>query len=214
MEDHLIEKIRDSGLLGSEGDPLWNGKKHECCDSFIVYKHKKDCSLCTKEIEIIKAIPTNEYIDAAGNLVKFNKYNNKNNTIVAAMYVMYAMYKMGPEGRPRSLSEVGRSYNKSKQTVHYLFKVRGYKLRGRKKSKHILYQGKKYTEQKNGLYKETLGERRYLHKDVWEREKGKIPYKKGVYHKDRNKSNNHISNLECLPLKEIFKRYKHYGKDN
>jgi len=41
-----------------------------------------------------------------------------------------------------------------------------------------------------------------MHRHIWEQYHGKIPTGKVIHHKDGNKKNNEISNLECLTYKE------------
>lgn len=45
----------------------------------------------------------------------------------------------------------------------------------------------------------------YLHRDIWEFHFGKIPKGHHIHHKDGNKSNNDISNLECLSAIDHFR---------
>lgn len=46
-----------------------------------------------------------------------------------------------------------------------------------------------------------------LHRYVWERVNGKIPEGYQIHHIDKNKKNNHISNLELLTAKEHSKKH-------
>lgn len=53
------------------------------------------------------------------------------------------------------------------------------------------WKGKSYPENKDGYFG-------YLHRAVWEFYNGKIPKGYHIHHKDENKKNNQIENLECL----------------
>lgn len=46
-----------------------------------------------------------------------------------------------------------------------------------------------------------------LHRYVWEKENGQIPEGYEIHHRDGNKSNNHISNLELLTAKEHSQKH-------
>lgn len=69
----------------------------------------------------------------------------------------------------------------------------------------VIFNGVRYYKQKNGYYQmaETLkrkrnGVERRLHRAVWKFYNGEIPKGMHVHHKDENKDNNDISNLELL----------------
>ena len=65
----------------------------------------------------------------------------------------------------------------------------------------IIKQGYKWTRQKSGYYQSTTsinGKRKWLHREIYERENGEIKDKYEVHHKDENKDNNEPSNLEIL----------------
>ncbi|MCL6560020.1 MAG: HNH endonuclease [Firmicutes bacterium] len=72
--------------------------------------------------------------------------------------------------------------------------------------KHIYFDGLKFTrDEKTGYYlcsKEVNGSRPRLHRYVWEYYNGKIPEGHEVHHKDEDKENNDISNLELIPNKK------------
>jgi hypothetical protein len=66
------------------------------------------------------------------------------------------------------------------------------------------YEGKKYYISKQGYWTRDEGRGRkrvtiLLHRVVWEKHNGKIPKGFHIHHKDENRLNNEIDNLECLP---------------
>lgn len=78
--------------------------------------------------------------------------------------------------------------------------------------KSAIYDGYKFRQDpKTGYYlsskKTDLGKRERLHCYVWRKHYGIIPKGYQVHHKDHNKSNNDISNLELLTVAEHRKRH-------
>ena len=135
------------------------------------------------------------------NPIRFSKHTNrKNNDVVAAMY---AMYLKGEDGEPKSLAEVGAVYKRSRQAVYDVFKVRGYKLRSKKFKPVVVLDGVRFTTNAQGYFRSTKGKRKLMHIFVWEKYNGRLPKKHGIHHKDLDRSNNKISNLECLSIEEI-----------
>ena len=71
-----------------------------------------------------------------------------------------------------------------------------------KDESHVLYRGVKYI-QRNGYYKRARDFSKdkpcNLHRAVWMDHFGPIPEKHHIHHMDRNRGNNHIENLQCLP---------------
>lgn len=63
---------------------------------------------------------------------------------------------------------------------------------------YIVYKGNKYKKTTEGYYLRT--ER--LHRRIWEDANGEIPPKHHIHHKDGNKSNNSLENLECISEKD------------
>lgn len=106
---------------------------------------------------------------------------------------MYAEYRRG-----FSLSEVGKMFGVTRQSVFGGFKCRGYALRKKKRLPYLSFNGDKFTLRKNGYYGKTYGDRKYMHVAVWEYYKGKIPARHHIHHKDGDTSNNVITNLEVI----------------
>lgn len=78
------------------------------------------------------------------------------------------------------------------------------------KTKYAYFNGYKFTrDDKTGYYlSSTIDGKRYrLHRYIWEYYNGKIPKGYHIHHKDHNKNNNEISNLELLTKEEHSKRH-------
>jgi hypothetical protein len=75
----------------------------------------------------------------------------------------------------------------------------------------ILFKGHVYRSDKNGYYK---GYRGSLHRAIWMAWHGPVPYDCLIHHHDGNPSNNDITNLECVPIRDhikifhLFRKYK------
>lgn len=73
------------------------------------------------------------------------------------------------------------------------------------------FNGIKFTKQKTGYYTVKIdGKTMLLHRYIWEYYNGAIPSGCVIHHKDEDKSNNNIDNLECL-LNEKHSTY--HGKN-
>jgi len=65
--------------------------------------------------------------------------------------------------------------------------------------RYQFFYGKKfYLDQKTGYWISTSAKKIRAHVFVWEYNNGKIPKGFHIHHKDGNKSNNVLSNLECI----------------
>ena len=146
------------------------------------------------------------------NELKYNKHRNRqNNEVVAAMY---AMYQSGEDGKPKSLAEIAKVYRKTRQAVYDMFRSRGYPLRSKKLKGLQVVDGIIFTLDVRGYLRGTYHRRRmFLHTYLWEKHHGPIAKGYGVRHKDRNKSNNDINNLEIYSIFKNEKRQRG-GGDN
>lgn len=63
---------------------------------------------------------------------------------------------------------------------------------------YVFFNGRKYSKQKSGYYQSTTTPRQSLHVAVWEFHFGKVPEGFHIHHRDENKDNNSISNLQLL----------------
>lgn len=95
-----------------------------------------------------------------------------------------------------SLEDVGKMYGMTRQSVHEGFARRGYILRKKKALPFLSFNGEKFTLRNNGYYGKTRGNRQLMHIVVWEHHNGEVKHGYDIHHKDRDKSNNDVSNLE------------------
>lgn len=73
------------------------------------------------------------------------------------------------------------------------------------------FNGIKFTKQKIGYFSATInGKSMHMHRYVWEYYNGTIPKGYVIHHRDEDKSNNDISNLECLPSAQ---HSRYHGKN-
>jgi len=115
---------------------------------------------------------------------------------------MYEFYNQG-----FSLAQVARKYGVTRQSVYGLFKYRNWCLREKTELPYTVFEGSKYTMRNNGYYGKTCGKRTLLHRDVWKWHEGEIPRGYDIHHRDGDKTNNSIENLECLPKAEHTRKY-------
>lgn len=115
---------------------------------------------------------------------------------------VYSQYLAG-----LSLEQVANSLGVTRQCVYKAFKKRGYSLRGPNFQPVQVYDGKKFTLRPSGYYALTTDDRCLMHRYVWEKERGQIPEKWDIHHKDEDKANNAAQNLECLPKPEHTRLY-------
>lgn len=104
-----------------------------------------------------------------------------------------AMYSVYIDGF--SLSQVGKRYGVSRQTVYMRFKRAGKPMRSTNRKEAICFNGNTYTERANGYLARTDGNREYLHRDIWKHFNGEIPKGYDIHHIDEDRHNNKIDNL-------------------
>ena len=113
------------------------------------------------------------------------------------------MYKMYCDGL--SLSQIGKNFNISRQSVYDRFKKKKLQLRSKKFKDFIIVDNLKFTINKNGYYECTTKDRLMLHNYNWEKINGKIPKGYEIHHIDLNKLNNNIENLKLVTPSEHTK---------
>lgn len=106
-----------------------------------------------------------------------------------------------------SLQQIGQKLGVTRQCVYKAFNKRGFVLRGPNFQPVKEYDGKKFTLRNTGYYGLTTNKRTLMHRYVWEKINGEIPKGWDIHHIDNDKSNNDISNLECLPKAEHTRKY-------
>lgn len=131
---------------------------------------------------------------------KFMADRRRKDEVAAAMY---ADYQSG-----LSLAQVGEKHGRTRQSVYGMFETRGWKLRERPPMREgVEYDGRCYTIGDNGYMRCTTGDRHLLHRRMWEDHHGPIPPDYDIHHKDECKTNNVLSNFECLPKSEHTRLY-------
>lgn len=64
------------------------------------------------------------------------------------------------------------------------------------------FDGNKYTKRVSGYFMKTKAPRTLMHRDLWEYHNGEIPDGHVIHHKDENKYNNTIDNLDMMTKSE------------
>lgn len=122
---------------------------------------------------------------------------------------MYVLYQQG-----FSLSQVAKAFSVTRQGVYKMFAKRNFTLRTVELLPFIVWNGRKYTRRLNGYYARTSGGRIYLHREVWEQANGPIPDGREVHHKNGDKTNNSLDNLEMLSESEHGTRHGFAGNQH
>lgn len=127
---------------------------------------------------------------------------------------MWAAYQSG-----KSLEQVGRMFDRTRQSIYGLFQSRGLKLRSKEFLPAVEYQGHKFTAQKTGgrhRYLRATDVRDgtlYLHHVIWIERHGPIPPGHKLAFKDGNHRNCAIENLELLTNSEQVRKYASKGQN-
>lgn len=139
--------------------------------------------------------------------IRFNGHPlRQNNYKVAEMYDAYQ------DGM--SLERVAKLYGVTRQAVYDVFRSRGYKLRKKKQKGLTEALGTTWTLDGAGFLRGTLdGKRTYLHKEIWIRANGPLPAKHVILHRDGDKTNNALENLELLPMSQMQARFNPTGRN-
>ena len=106
-----------------------------------------------------------------------------------------------------SLSKLSKNAGVTRQCLYKAFKLRGLNLRTMPKRNYQIFDGKKFTLRNTGYYSLTTGDRKLMHRYVWEKHNGTIPFFWDIHHINGVKSDNRIENLECLTKSEHSRKY-------
>lgn len=107
-----------------------------------------------------------------------------------------------------SCEKIANIYSMSRQAVWERLKRNGIEMRKKKILPYIIYDGIKFTPSCYGYYRATSRTGHIsLHRYKYEKEVGKIPDGFDIHHKDENKQNNDINNLECLSKSDHTRLY-------
>lgn len=132
-----------------------------------------------------------------GYQIRYNQHPNKKNNFRAAE--MFDCYKDG-----MSCATIAKLYKCTRQSVHEIFRTRGYPLRSKKLRGARVVDGVRYTFDGYGYLRGTKdGRRIYLHRFLWEQTNGPVPPGFQLHFKDNNKERCSIDNLELVPLQEM-----------
>lgn len=117
---------------------------------------------------------------------------------------MYMEYKKG-----YSLAQVGRMFGVTRQSVYAMFKSRMFVLRKKEPLPYQFFNGIKFTLRTSiGYYGKSFGNRELMHRYVWAfHNKKEIPEGYDVHHKNRDRADNRIENLELMRKDEHARKY-------
>ncbi|MGV9141386.1 MAG: HNH endonuclease signature motif containing protein [Promethearchaeota archaeon] len=80
-------------------------------------------------------------------------------------------------------------------------------MANKRKNTAITFNRERFNKNKRTGYWCRAGGGKFLHRAIWEFYNGKIPEGYTIHHKDGNKSNNELSNLQLLSYKEHSKKH-------
>src|SRR3990167_228825 len=117
---------------------------------------------------------------------------------------MYAHYLAG-----YSLAQVAKAFGVSRQSVYEAFALRSFKLRDKPEPlPFVMYKGRKYTIKKQyGYYSCTSGDRARLHRVMWADAHGPIPEGMDIHHRNGDKTDNRLGNLELITKSKHSSKY-------
>lgn len=107
---------------------------------------------------------------------------------------LYERYVAG-----ESIIDLAAERKVNRTTLTMWFKRMGLPTRPKIRRPTQTFNGRTYTPDGQDYYRATTVPRTKLHRDVWEHHYGPIPDGWDVHHKDGDKANNAIENLEAMP---------------
>jgi len=120
---------------------------------------------------------------------------------------MYKQYQIG-----YSLSEVGKMFEMTRQSVYSWFLCRWYLMRGKKKLPFLMFDWKKFTMRNTGYYALTDLHRWLMHIYKWNFYNWEIPPWHDIHHIDLDKTNNEMNNLILLTKSEHSRLHSNIRK--
>lgn len=155
--------------------------------------HRSPCSILAHRFPGVPNLGDVSLIDWQ-NVRRLAPYKRRDDRAAA----MYARYQTG-----LSLAQVADEFDCTRQNVYDVFRWRDWPMRPKKSARPTVeWNGSKWSLRNNGYYGRTTGKRDMMHRAVWEHHNGPIPEGWDVHHKDRDRTNNDIANLMCLPKDE------------
>lgn len=126
---------------------------------------------------------------------------------------MLALYKEG-----KSFQDLALMFGVTRQRVHQRLKsLIGpiNKMRDKNNVRHVMFDGMCFFDDgRNGYFYHISGNKRLaLHREVWKSVHGPIQKGFHIHHKDGDKNNNGIDNLEMLSISEHMKRHAKYDPE-
>jgi len=106
-----------------------------------------------------------------------------------------------------SLGQVAKLIGVTRQCVYKAFKNRNFILRSPNFQPHQYFDGHKFSLRNHGYYEKTTGKRELMHRYVWEKYNGLILENHDIHHKNHDRGDNRIENLEMICHKEHAKKY-------
>lgn len=98
----------------------------------------------------------------------------------------------------QSIEKIATFYGITRQAMWKILVRRGVAMRHLEPAEFVVWNGAKYSVRENGYLAKTIESRSYLHREIWEQHYGPIPLGYEVHHKDEDKRNNALNNLELL----------------
>ena len=106
-----------------------------------------------------------------------------------------------------SLGQVAKLIGVTRQCVYKAFKNRNFILRSPNFQPHQYFDGHKFSLRNHGYYEKTTGKRELMHRYVWEKYNGLILENHDIHHKNHDRGDNRIENLEMICHREHAKKY-------